>query len=132
MEIRENITLYICSFCHKKLIRKHAMIWHENFCSMNPKNQPICLWSGGKCKHLEIKDHLYKLKRPNEDGDYSFTNKYFCKCEQKHIHTYLAEKKGLLKKYPELFIESELMPSRCPFYKSEIMENFYDKNISRK
>lgn len=37
MIITNNVTVYKCEFCNKKLYRKHAMIKHEDLCIHNTK-----------------------------------------------------------------------------------------------
>mgnify|MGYP003560170479 CR=1 FL=1 len=56
MKVQENITLYSCDFCKKRMVRKHAMIKHEPSCYSNPENKPAC----SDCKFLEeIKVEYY-------------------------------------------------------------------------
>jgi hypothetical protein len=42
MKIQENVIVYQCEHCSKKLFRKHAMINHEESCKSNPENMRAC------------------------------------------------------------------------------------------
>lgn len=108
MKILENITLYKCDFCPKRLIRKHAMEYHEHNCSSNPKNQSAC--SGCAFIVEERKDIYYS----DPYGEGSFISKTF-KCEKlnKKMYPFKAVKMGLVDKYPETFEGEEQMPNEC-------------------
>ena len=42
MKTKENVTVYHCDFCPKKLFVKSAMTRHEKKCSKNPINIRAC------------------------------------------------------------------------------------------
>jgi len=42
MTAKENVTIYKCDFCRKKLMVKHAMVRHEKWCESNPENFKKC------------------------------------------------------------------------------------------
>jgi uncharacterized radical SAM superfamily protein len=50
MKVTENVTVYQCEHCGKKLFRKHAMIKHEELCNNNHKNYKACM---AGCAFLE-------------------------------------------------------------------------------
>lgn len=117
MTIKENVTLYKCDFCKKKLQVKHAMAKHEKYCYGRPENQSMCTG----CRHLEeIKveyttyDNAY-----DEDGPREVTRTskgYHCKKLDKLMYHIGAVKKGLVDKYPETFEGRERMPSECEHF----------------
>lgn len=43
MKIKENVTIYQCEHCKKKLFVKSAMVRHEFGCTYNPANFAACL-----------------------------------------------------------------------------------------
>ena len=49
MKVKENVTVYSCEYCKKKLFRQHAMEAHEMMCNKNPDNYRPCYG----CKYLE-------------------------------------------------------------------------------
>lgn len=111
METFENITLYKCDFCKKKLQRKHAMIKHEKHCTRNPKNRSAC--SG--C--VFMKEGETQVYYPNNSGEFGETyircKTFHCEKFKKDLYPYKVVRKGLLEKYPESFEGMEQMPSIC-------------------
>lgn len=109
----KTIQLYICEYCDKKLFKAGSMKNHENLCSKNPANIGKCL----SCEHLHKRD----------DG---FSKGFFCGHPAKdsqgypNMHTLVAEKKGLPKRYPEQFNESTLMPFECNLHENKNQEEF--------
>lgn len=54
MKIIENVVVYKCEYCDKKLFRKNAMINHEAKCSRNPLNIRAC-FDCAMCEKVNIK-----------------------------------------------------------------------------
>jgi hypothetical protein len=112
MEIIENITLYKCGFCKKKMQRKHAMIKHEEHCSKNPKNWSAC---SGCVFMKEGETEVYYQN--NYSGEMEESSKrcktFHCEKFNKDLYPYKVVKKGLLGKYPESFEGMEQMPTTC-------------------
>lgn len=119
MKVKENVTIYQCEFCKRKMFVKSAMQKHETFCYSNPANFRAC--SG--CIHLEEVEVEYSYSVPSLgenlgvvfDGD-TVTKKttgFHCKKLNKHLYPFKAEKMGLINKYPESFEDKEPMPKVC-------------------
>jgi hypothetical protein len=115
MTVTENVTVYKCGHCKKKLFIKGAMLRHETNCSYNPANFAKC--SG--CRHLsEIKipytvngyNGYYETEQDRE------AKGFFCTKLSKKLYPFKVVKKGLLGKYPETFEDQELMPKECDSY----------------
>jgi hypothetical protein len=120
MIIKENVTVYQCEHCKKKMFRKHAMERHIDFCTYNPKNFTAC--SG--CAHLdEIKieysvDHYFYVEVQRK------SNGFRCKKLDKTLYPLKAKRLGLPEKYPETFEDQELMPRECEFAEYHGLMNF--------
>ena len=115
MKVKQNVTLYICEHCKKKLFMKHAMVKHEIKCSMNPANFSAC----AGCNHLEEKPIEYTRFGYNgyvETEDVIETHTFHCKKLNKDIYPSAVLHKGLPEKYPETFSEQEVMPVECEYY----------------
>lgn len=54
MKTKENVTLYECDFCKKKMQRKHSMENHEIRCAKNPANVPKC-YDCENCEKVPIR-----------------------------------------------------------------------------
>lgn len=52
MKVKQNVTVYSCDFCKKKMFREHAMKRHEEMCFRNPENKRPCF----TCQHFEMKE----------------------------------------------------------------------------
>lgn len=109
----ETKEIHSCDFCKKKLFIKGAMVRHEDNCKKNPKNWAAC----HECKFKEL------ISKTFESSDY-FGSNFFAtgfKCSKlnKEMHPHKAVRKGLVKKYPETFVNSILMPKECEFFKRE-------------
>jgi hypothetical protein len=119
MTINENITVYRCDFCKKKLFVKKAMERHEMYCGKNPENFKRC---ADGCIHLEEIRVDYWVEDYHGDG-YDKTAKGFrCNKLNKLLYPTIVEKKGLDIKYPDTFGNQEPMPKDC-----EHFENAYFK-----
>lgn len=121
MKVKENVTLYKCDFCSKKLFVKHAMENHEKWCGNNPENVRAC--SG--CKFLEETTVDYEQNYNSfgegygvifDAGTETKTSKAFrCAKLDKLVYPLKVEKKGLVEKYPETFENQIPMPKECEF-----------------
>lgn len=112
MIIKENITIYICEHCGKKLFRKHSMVFHEQFCSSNPANKKAC----AGCIHL--RETIVEVSVPDCSNDYdgpATRNVTGFLCEKKNIMVYplKVQRLGLTEKYPDTFENQEPMPKDC-------------------
>lgn len=112
MKIRENITLYECEHCKKRLIKKSAMEFHELWCYSNPENKKAC--SG--CVFAINETVNYYVD--SFDGEHEMKSTAIrCVKFDKLMYPFKAEKMGLPDKYPESFEKQEAMPTECEFSK---------------
>jgi len=111
MIVKDNITLYVCEHCQRKMFRKHSMVNHEEKCDKNPKNHKACYG----CIHLKIEEIEVEFGRNYEDGEYitNTSHHYVCDKLKKMMFTWKAEKAKLPEKYPETFDEQKPMPNTC-------------------
>lgn len=109
MKTIENITVYQCEFCKRKMYRKHAMVAHEIRCTMNPENIAKC--SG--CEFLKEITHTYGYG----DTEYERSSKAFlCTKLNKMLYPAKVVHKGLLQKHPVTFDGQEQMPKECELF----------------
>lgn len=115
MKVLENITLYKCEFCKKKLQVKHAMVRHEEFCSKNPKNIKAC----SMCVFLKETTVEYTKFYFNgySESEQDVKAKGF-KCEKlnKLLYPTKVEKLDLPNRFPETFADQEPMPNKCEHF----------------
>ena len=120
MKETNNVTVFQCDFCKKKLFRKHAMVKHEDWCTYNPKNFSAC--SG--CAF--IKERLETIEIPSGSMEYSAltyqTKQFECTLLKKWLYPMKAVRKGIVEKYPETFEGQELMPNKCSHRVEPIFE----------
>lgn len=119
MNIKENVTVYICEHCKKKMFVKGAMERHEKWCYSNPDNFKAC----SACMYLEEIEIFYDVNRDSLGHNYGVihdayteTKKakgFHCKKLDKILYPLKVEKKGLPEKYPETFDKQEPMPKEC-------------------
>ena len=116
MIITENVTIYKCEFCKKKMFREKAMKNHELFCYKNPENIKACI----DCKFIEtIEKELEFVSYTQGDGwtDVDYYKKkvdvFRCSRLDKIMYPFKVEKMGINEKYPETFDGQEPMPSNC-------------------
>lgn len=117
MIVKQNVTVYQCEFCKKKMFREHAMKNHEKWCTHNPINFTAC--SG--CDHLEVNTFEWS----NEHGAYSTddlitSNCFRCKAKNVEMYPLKALKKELPTRYPHDFENKVLMLSKCELYKDTL------------
>lgn len=119
MRVKENVIVYQCEFCKRKMFRKHSMERHEKWCDHNPDNFRKCHW----CSHLETISVEYYITVYSPYGDLDETRKettgFRCKKLDKMLYPFKAEKKGLPDKYPETFDGQEPMPKECDLFYNE-------------
>jgi hypothetical protein len=111
MKIIENITVYQCEFCKRKMYRKHAMLAHEVKCTYNPENIAKC--SG--CDFIKEIETTYTVD--DYDGEREVSTKAFrCTKLDKMLYPAKVVHKGILEKYPESFEGQEQMPKECEYF----------------
>jgi hypothetical protein len=115
MTVTENVTVYKCGHCKKKLFVKGAMLRHETNCNYNPANFAKC---SGCCHLSEIK---IPYTKEGYDGYYQSEESreakgFFCEKLNKKLYPFKVVRKGLLEKYPETFADQEQMPVSCEHY----------------
>lgn len=113
MTSKENVTIYGCDFCKKKLFVKHAMLKHEDNCLNNPKNIRPCL----SCKNLERETIEVDFETYNyrEGTHYTVQEKEVFKCAlyDTLMFPFSIERKDLHNKYPNTYDNQEPMPKEC-------------------
>lgn len=123
MKVKEDVTVYTCDHCKRKMFVKKAMELHEIACYQNPENKRACSF----CIHLEETELTYE-KSMNDMGPgggvifdaYSSTRKaksFRCNFFNKILYPYKVQKLGLVEKYPETFEDQEPMPKECAEWK---------------
>lgn len=120
MKTQENITLYTCDFCKKKLFRKHAMIKHEEGCENNPKNKIACLQGCAYLLHIDLEIDINLGYEYGGDQVWQKRKSACYKCIKKDqlMYSFAAEKRDLPAKYPDDFDGQEAMPKlSCPDFK---------------
>jgi hypothetical protein len=110
MKIKENVTVYGCDFCKKKMLVKRAMERHIEFCPSNPENFKKCFYG---CKYLEARtvefyDHREETERQS--------NGYRCSKLDQFLYSLKAERLGLPDKHPESFEDQKPMPKECEHF----------------
>lgn len=87
-----NVTLYACSHCGRKFMRKHLAVYHEQHkCQKNPNNDHIC-FEGHGCKFLEKQDCI--VGEDDFGNEYtSGTNFYCTKHDGQELFTYRQSKR---------------------------------------
>lgn len=107
----QTLEVHTCDFCNKKLFVKGAMTRHEDNCTSNPKNLAAC----HKCEFNKL------VMKPilNDANRWLDVNSYYCSKLNQEMHPHKAVRKGLLRKYPETFANSVLMPTKCEHFQRE-------------
>lgn len=114
MTVKENVSVYCCGFCKKKLFVKGAMERHEKHCTHNPANHKKCLEG---CTHLG--ESMVEIGNSEDYGGGIRSAKcFYCKAQNKFIYPPVVERKGLNIKYPETFKNQEPMPNECEYFES--------------
>ena len=104
---------YKCEFCNKSLIRKSAMINHEDNCYKNPKNIKPCF----SCEHLG--DSTIIVHFINENPEFvrnEIEAKVFrCTKLDKFMFPFSIERRKLHVKY-STYDDQSPMPNECKDY----------------
>jgi hypothetical protein len=114
MKVKENVTVFTCDHCEKKLFRKHAMVKHESFCQSNPDNYDACL----NCKFIQLGEKVIHI----ESQDYYMTDyiktvrTFHCSKLDQPMYPFKAHKRGLPERFPEDFFGQIRMPSTCEHF----------------
>jgi hypothetical protein len=96
--IEETRINYICDYCHKRYVMKHAAEWHEKHCTKNPANNHLC-YQG--CKHFQTER--------NCDG----SSTYICKKKNVYMYGCGAERR----RHARVIEEADIrMPTKCDDY----------------
>jgi len=111
MLIKENVTVYQCEHCKKKLFRKHAMEKHEKNCGADPQNQRVC----SLCDFMVRKNIEYYYDC--WDGEHTGTsNGFYCNRLGKFMYPNFIENKPFFKENPEQFEEQIPFKKECEYY----------------
>jgi hypothetical protein len=109
MNIKENITLYICDHCNKRYEIKKACEKHESVCLKNPKNWRTCF----RCKHFEKKEVDVYFSQPWASTDAIYKRKInFCNLKKIGLVPPLTTKEP----YDLIGFENEEMPKKCEIF----------------
>jgi len=124
MNTKENVTVYKCDFCSKKLFVKKAMENHEKGCSKNPINQKPCHF----CEHLStiekevwFENVHYHPDHGNSEGDRKKVKVFKCDKLDKLMFPYSIEKNKRHIVFPSTYEEQEPMPNRCSYFSDNFM-----------
>jgi len=104
---------YICDFCGKYYVRKHAAEWHEKHCRLNPANDHKCFQD---CKHLHQERDL---------GEITIT----CRKKNCTMYGYAAERRRLLDAIENSDIR---MPIECDDFEDMTFDDIFHKNEREK
>jgi hypothetical protein len=110
MIVTENVTIYQCEFCKKKLYKKYAMLKHEDLCNNNPKNFKACM----DCKFLEkiqIDVH-WIIGNPEDVENNKQVGVFKCNKLDKLMFPFSIEKKKLHERF-STYADQEPMPINC-------------------
>lgn len=103
----KDVTMYTCDHCGKRLIRKHAMLKHEENCIKNPENIPACY----DCNHCTDEDITYCFQ--TEVDDFEEVDSKCLKCKLTGQLMYSPKANRIAKKYPEQFEDQVPCPETC-------------------
>jgi hypothetical protein len=106
MKIKQNVTLYQCEFCKKSLQIKHAMEFHEKWCTKNPVNFRACFECPNK---MDASVDVYR-GMPYDPEASTSARTFQCSVTHQLMYAPKAEKKGLIEKYPDTFEDQVRMP----------------------
>ena len=122
MEIKNNITVYKCDHCSKKLFRKQAMAAHELRCSKNPENIRACFG----CANLERVDIEFETTVQTYDYELRKGSCFRCRAKNIFMHPPKLEynEKGVpvYTEFEGEEIEQEKMPLLCELRVDEFEE----------
>lgn len=116
MIIKENVTVYQCDHCKKKLFVKGAMERHIKWCTHNPENWVACTG----CIHISEE----QIEINSDERRYA--KAFRCKKLDQLVYPKKVEKLGLHKRY-STFDDQIPMPKICEHRTDEI-EAYFIKN----
>ena len=110
MKITENITLYHCDYCKKKLFRKGSMTRHEETCLNNPKNHKACF----NCIFLEKTEQEVAWGHENPFTEMGSKKIEMFKCSKldKLMFPYRIERKKLHERFDTYANQEPMPPSK--------------------
>lgn len=114
MKVIDNITVYKCDHCSKKLFRKHAMQIHEKKCTKNPKNIRAC-FNCTFCKRIKIKYEPESGGLLQESTSFKCTTKNIFMFPPKLEHP--VERLPSYVEYRDKEILQDKMPLTCDMHK---------------
>jgi len=118
MTITNNVTVYKCEHCNKKMFRKHAMIRHEKLCRSNPDNYRICF----ECSNLTGVRYPVIVDTEFVDKELVMFKGFKCTKLDCMLYTYKAEKMEIHKKYDN-FKNQKPMLKECEYFQGYSMFN---------
>lgn len=120
MKVKENVTVYSCEYCKKKMFLKSAMERHEQRCYGNPENNRPCL---NGCKHFEKRKFEVLTDRYQYHcNDYfAETSLFYCNHHNHCLISPQTELKGnaILQENISSEPPNVIMPKSCEFYSQE-------------
>ena len=127
MKTTENITLYHCDYCKKKLFRKGAMARHEETCLNNPKNHKACF----NCIFLEKTEQEVSWGHENPFTEMGSKKIEMFKCSKldKLMFPYRIERKKLHERF-DTYANQEPMPHTCESMKEMTHNEQIDRMIN--
>lgn len=111
---RENMIVYKCDHCTKKMFGAGVMSRHERFCKSNPNNDHKCFQ---RCDFLEKRTETVFSNDPDEPEADHFVTHFTCLKTSKKLYSYKFEKS---KGFKPIYLQGlERMPLECDLYESE-------------
>lgn len=108
MITKENVTVYQCEHCKKKLFKDYAMIKHEKYCGANPENFTVC----SDCDHMERREIEYFFDTyEGQQSDKS--NGFYCNCLKTYIYPVFIEHRTFFIQNPEQFEDQIPFKKQC-------------------
>lgn len=110
-----NQTRYRCDFCKKEYYKIDACERHEHRCGSNPENFTSC---GNGCVFLKEVEKEVETEYMSYDGSASTIRKrgFYCLKKQVRMYPVIAERRGLVEKYPDNFEGEIIFPKDCDDY----------------
>lgn len=103
----EQLTVFICEHCNRKMFGKGAMSRHEKYCKENPNNKHKCFEF---CKHLKMEKNYTHDEWGNNYGGIEFT----CMKTGDEMYSYKFEKNT--SKPVGILDTLKRMPLECDLY----------------
>lgn len=118
MKIIENVTMYQCEHCKRKMVRKGDMTRHEKNCKKNPLNEDACIG----CKFCEKEEVIYPSIYQDDWGYSPEVKSYAFKCTKFNKLMYPHKAQKYAEKHPHTFHGQEVMPNECGGFEFDFME----------